>query len=771
MTKLKDLLVQVPGDEKRAGVESPDQQQLEQDFSGLAYAFLKDRATALLPYLLGFEVVDREEDGSRAIGLFGFKVGESFYYVPAFFLGNQIKGMDLLYAKEENQFVPLRENWINHIVDKQTIQLGTPAEENLDSKDFTSPNFQFLAEPPRGGTQGTAPKFAQVFHDICGAWNQMQATTVEMLEKDAEFQEAFANAIQAASGQRKFTKASSTLVDFLTNQGGPDAVNAVVGAMEDPRFAKAACAFYEPKDLMITKFAAELKPKEAAKKIEVITSVEEWDDNTRKHKKKLVRDGFSIDDNRSDDEKSEVIKDDYMQQISNPDIPGLYNVLLTGSADESCHVLQPGVGPWRTNAVLVVNPETNDYFTAESRRVYVNGMKIDNDETDLYSKGKSVSDLTPDEKYTLVNERGEATAPFRVKSVRTEDGSTVRISICWDDSLDYRAKSKYDYPLPIAECSYYENDPELVLTDGTGGIRSVDYCYIVPKEAWKAIKLEDYRDLSYDERKAKRSAFAPATYCEVVEAMQKSGVHRLMTETRDGGIAYSVRLNDVLDQDNMNYKQACVHLVAGYGMSVEDAEDILKEAQANFKSRCTIKLAQVMMPPIPPQTTGYDAQIDVPYEYNQEEVMRGNTVGVPEYQPTGPGSGINMGGEGARQSAGGSPVPGQGQPMDPASMQLAQDAAGAGQGQVFDHAMVGTLARTYDASTLVDSFVPQLMKSLDLVGRILFLFYWKNEEFAERYGDQDLTELEDHLRSVFKNYGDLILKLKQKTIDNQMPYL
>ena len=103
--------------------------------------------------------------------------------------------------------------------------------------------------------------------------------------------------------------------------------------------------------------------------------------------------------------------------------------------------------------------------------------------------------------------------------------------------------------------------------------------------------------------------------------------------------------------------------------------------------------------------------------------------------------------------------------LDQGTMQLAQQAAGAGQGQVFDHSIIGGLAKTYDASTMIDSFIPEMMKALDRVGRILFLFYWKSEEFAERYGDQDITEMEDHLRGVFKNFGDLILKLKQKTID------
>ena len=127
----------------------------------------------------------------------------------------------------------------------------------------------------------------------------------------------------------------------------------------------------------------------------------------------------------------------------------------------------------------------------------------------------------------------------------------------------------------------------------------------------------------------------------------------------------------------------------------------------------------------------------------------------------GPGSGVNVGGEGQTQSQGAD----SGMPPDAA--QLAQQASQTGQKQVFDHAVIGGLAKTYDSGAQIDQFMPDLMKSLDRLGRILFLFYWKNDEFSERYGDQDMQAMEDNLRGVFRNYGDLILKLKQKTIDTE----
>ena len=56
--KLANLLATAPASLiKDADVESPDEAQLESDFASMAFVFLRDRAPALMPYLLGFEVV------------------------------------------------------------------------------------------------------------------------------------------------------------------------------------------------------------------------------------------------------------------------------------------------------------------------------------------------------------------------------------------------------------------------------------------------------------------------------------------------------------------------------------------------------------------------------------------------------------------------------------------------------------------------------------------------------------------------------------------
>ena len=98
-------------------------------------------------------------------------------------------------------------------------------------------------------------------------------------------------------------------------------------------------------------------------------------------------------------------------------------------------------------------------------------------------------------------------------------------------------------------------------------------------------------------------------------------------------------------------------------------------------------------------------------------------------------------------------------------MEMGQQASQTGQKDVFDTAMLGSLLKTVRQESIVDRFLGDLMKALDRLGRILFLFYYRNEEFIDRYGKSDAPELEDTIRNAFEMLGDLILFLKAKTVD------
>jgi hypothetical protein len=99
-------------------------------------------------------------------------------------------------------------------------------------------------------------------------------------------------------------------------------------------------------------------------------------------------------------------------------------------------------------------------------------------------------------------------------------------------------------------------------------------------------------------------------------------------------------------------------------------------------------------------------------------------------------------------------------------VQKASDAARHGIREVFDTAVLSSLVDTADLSELRKDYISRMIRGMDAVGRMLFLFYWHRDEFKKRYGDADMRELENTLREVFRSTGDLVLFLREKTSYN-----
>lgn len=969
MPKLNELLAEpASGFGKTADVESPDEVQLEQDFANLAFMFLRDRASGLMPYLLGFEVVDREEDGSRAVGIFGFKISGKYYYVPAFFVNNQVKGMDLLYDKSTNSFMPLRETWINHILNKSTLRLGSGVASNKVREDFEQPNFQFLAEPPVGiksaglehlfsdeelmmGMGVGAPKAAQVtrgpsWHDyhkqqydlldsamtpemrsgyenwlqspegkapVLGSstlwrymhanhpevatnvtnqlaplhnqiqtarrameakfrethplpeleevqpipvdkdaprladkvasisnminnvdnphfvleqlgvpkhqwdmftgghkyrkthdlytgrplgnplpaaaqqpkvanqikdafdvWNTLQGAVVEGLHKDAEFQQAWAGAIATLKHETldmDKTADGSPILDYLRDFGGPRAVRSFMRSVQNPKFASALLSFYpDIKSFNVTEFDAALAPKVAAAKVTVVSAADDAKGMNDSERKRLVRDGFSIVDRRDDSEKSQLFDVEFEKRYSNPTESGQYDMLLPTGATVKAWVMLAAAGQ-PGKAVLCVEPANKFFFTADMSRVFVVGDRTP--DKSAYEAGIDLADMEVNRRYALVDEAGNASAPFRVEAATAEAGERVRIRVYFDTSIDHSNGTQNDWPLPGNYATYGSNTRYLQLANHPGKLlRCTGEDLIVPSN-WKAVPLTTKWE--YENSQSKPSerpdvvspapsearnaydAFSPGSPIDVAEILHKQGFHKL-TVGYEGGTEYTMFFDGHQDGPH-SYAGAMTRLVTKYGMSVDDAENTLACAGRNFKSRHLVKLGQLVGANVPmPQPPGPGMEdlsgLGLPTEQPFEETQEGNLLGAGTWQDsTQPG--FAVGGQSEQEAALGDDV-----------NALAQHAMATGQKRVFDHASIGGLARMYDSAAAIDMYVPELMKSLDRIGRILFIFYWKNEEFAERYGEEDLAEMEDMLRGVFKSYGDLVLKLRQKAITN-----
>jgi hypothetical protein len=181
------------------------------------------------------------------------------------------------------------------------------------------------------------------------------------------------------------------------------------------------------------------------------------------------------------------------------------------------------------------------------------------------------------------------------------------------------------------------------------------------------------------------------------------------------------------------------------------------------------------MPAPQEQLPAIDPYTGIPvYSSPYIDIVQGNFTGVPGRPPErGMTRGINIGGE-VERNMGGAELPDEhtdslmgALPIDEEARRLAEEAAAAGQRHVFDQAAIGGLVKVYDVASVVDSYIPEFMDTIDRLGRILFLFYWKHEEFNQRYGSDDVVQMEDRLRNVFKSLGELALQLKEKSVQKK----
>ncbi len=730
------------------GAESPDDLQMEQDFSRLAYMFLQDRAAPLLEHILGFEVVQRAEDGSRAVGIFGFKIGDDYYYVPAFFVNNQIKGMDLLFNKRTNMFMPLQEDWIDYIVDRQTIELGMGNAEPDVNKDFERPNFDFLSKYPGSHKYGADNSFLS----LSDAWYAMHDQIVDALEKDADFQDEWCNLVRFGAGEPVTVEKSaenSALRKWIESTGGPKAMSTLLGALVgDVKYANAALSLYPDIDsLYVHEFDPKFFQKTAAK-ITVTTQRTEYTDG--KAAKRLVRDGFTIEDTRREDEKSKLYDFDYTQMFSNPTEPGEYNVLMANGRISPAWVFLPSAAAKNKNAV-VVNKGAKVFAVAEPSAIFVRDDRVAGPDA-AYKAATSLGSAPFDTKLVLIDENGHCTKPLTLKSVVSESGKRTHLIARWVYTKVTKGTKTEDTAPYGGECGD-DNGVTLQLADHKGSITTSGDKLIVPSN-WKALQLKSSVDdsLDYDTTEAADLVFSLGTTFDLEEAMRKHALHKL-TVASDDGTSYYFQLDGNFVTNPVSYKQASVDLVTRLGLDADDVEGLLKEAATQYKARRLVKFAQlvgVSMPQMQEQSASVDPYTGMPlYSMPYEQEQTGQFTGLPP-EPDPDAEGINIGGQSE---------------MDMDARGLAEQAAQLGQRTVFDHASIGGLAKVYDTSALIDSYVPELVKSLDRIGRLIFLYYWKNEDFADRYGTTGIADLEDLLRNVFKSYGELVLQLRKKAID------
>ena len=791
--------------EKAATIGGDQETSFEQAFASLAYTYIRDKAPKLIDFMVGFQLVDRNDDNTKAVGVFGFKVGNMWAYAPVFFLNGDLKGHELLYLKEQDMFVPMKENWLNYIMAKRPHVLGEPEGQTQSDLGIIQPDIRNLSIPPHNRKYGSAtdgwrdcavgfaPMFGALIHgdgsaafekfgsfDASQVLQRVLRSHVDLCKMAFDVCQqypAIGKAFDEIHGSdciknalldlRDTTEKAAKRKEFLPDLLSKDRPSQLHMAMSKRASVLGAFTGEQP-----VKYAA--GPPVSITVDEDETISETGEPLTEAERERLLRDGHLIKDHREGDEISRRYNVQQEMELTNPDASGLYQVLVKpGDFTKCLLVANAHSGCGRKDFATVVRLDPRDWLNGHRTSLWVkpNTSTVEDFQKwydDLFDK----ESLEKGGTYLLLTRNGEGSVPFRVREKMSAKGSYSVSFLDWAD----RKRPTY---LPSAE-RYDRGYPSDIEDGGCGrdmvclsdreGVRmkSMQGTLYAP-EACKVIVLKKpvvpkkkkndddaecgcCPEMPESFTQSEDNPFEPGNMADLqMQILQKTARLKLHSD----GSEVSINGSPLMAK-----RSGLFSLVRDWGLREKEARTMLKEAEtarlrgssAIFQIKLADQYSQTVgpgptAPPVPdPQIRYEDAYGRVPTQYTEDydlriDEMSSNRTDPEVYNPLPEAT------------------------PDPMAMQTAQQAASLGQKEVFDTAMISGLLKSVRQDSLVDRHMGDLLTALDRLGRLLFLFYWHNDEFTDRYGKADMPELEDTLRNAFEVLGDLVLFLKEKDVE------
>ena len=724
--------------------------QIEGAFFQLAYQRLQDTLKNLIPYLVGFEIVKKNEDNTKALGVFGFrsKAGQ-ILYVPAFFVNGKVKNLDLLYSKNNEQFYPLNEDFAEMFIKEELLGLGENSQESRSDimRDATQGDYRQMSVPPRTGRYA----IASVLDYVENSDNLTKKSFTRLIEKDAEFCEALLRFYPL----EKVAKAIAT--EDGTKYRESDKANKKINLVK----------VVKPSD------------KEEVKKL------------TQSDKETLMTQGYVIIDERAQDQKSSFGAVDYLKKFTNPNESGFYSyVTKMGGLRFGLLIVRPKQlqQDFATDDTLVLDLDSKDGTTyiRDHKGVFIKDqIKVD-DYSAIHKMMVDAAEGKPGytNTYILINENLKATQPFRINANFKDASGIRRISVepyteaNWKDRGD--TGGKWDRPGSVHDLprgNFYDHPKKmqeimLVMTKKQGDrLEYKDKMLYVPA-GYKLLKIapadhhrcempmyplntastskkekeeQDKRKRTAEEEKERLLRGEPGYPGSLHGMLRDKNIFPMSVHTN--GSEYFVDIDGAKKKYDDPLK-AKIAMVTEIGLDEKAGSDLIDSLVPGFSKKGHVKLA----------FTG-----DI-YPQPFEEQPYTNEFGQSTYVGVGQENALptmdSYTGNPTRQDLGTMPeVKG----IDPKFVSQAIQLAQNGQKEIFDTHMIGALAKYVSVGDKVSEYIPSIVESMDRLGRILFLLHWETDKFKEMYGRGDLPELVELVTSVFKNMGELVIFLKRKS--------
>lgn len=676
---------------------------LESTFSDLAFARLRDKSADLLDYLLGFQMLKSEEDGSRAVGIFGLEVDGAIYYIPMFFLNGEIKGPDSIYSVDSDLFAPISEDWTNQLINRASPSIGKTDTRSRNERGVRTPNYTRLNQIP-------------------GGLAKMSGSMLEM-------------------------RSTEGLPDFASFVKSAGIQGWLAGAMErHPKLAEAVTKYYDfvefAPDTVATKVAAVKE-----RKLILVNNISQGgvDELTDKQREEVLAGGVAVIDKRPELTKSVLYTTQTINALTSPTTGGLYDVvMLDGSLEpmivgeingaQGKRVLISTDGK-RTGFVNLQDIFTRRQYSDQAYREALDKVAV------------ALDKVSPNKTYILVSVTGEASQALFVRNVvESVDGNTILkvsgsfgpLSCKEHGGLENRVvggQSRYlDAPWNYSTDS--NRFSEVVVTkQGGHNLRLYRDKIIVGDQFFKAVER------SYGEKDSEINAGDLGDQTTVMTCLEK--VAAPLKVWTDGP---QVVIRDQHGTVTLNKLAALEYLLDTHRLGELDAKHVVKTASASPESYRIKYAAELLgIPDLNDQSAGGGFM----------------TAHTPETVPV---NAENRASSPDNSSFYRYNSPFAGGDDEESTVDAVSRAAELGQKEVFDAASLSALIKHHNPTELVERYLPTVTAGMDKLGRLLFLVYWHYAEFEDRYGEDDLAEFIDELRNTFNELGAVVMFMKSRTL-------
>lgn len=699
----------------------------EVKLANVADAEITQRLPSLNEYKVGFQLIERDDEGTRGVGVMVYQVGEQWLYVPAFFLNGRIRGYDMMYLPERSQFVPAKDAWVTYLKSNKTSLLGEPKSADEMSK----------RNPKRADSVSLRQdtKSNSIMYKSASDNTLLSETDVaDMLQVYNDYD---ANAFD--------------LKTWIPRLGKHATISFLKTLTDSPDFANAILAHYEPED--IRKIATAAKDKTPAQDgtevqdgtygltvdstgnvndLQIISegdtdAVQKLDDTA---KEVVLRDGLYVVDNRKNTSTVFVDKQD-SGSLTSPVKSGYYEVLLADGSFRKCYIIvmpqtkkcHRGIGrgtvdiePFTCQVVDLDKP--NVAYTC-SRPILARRMDA---REDMNINGIGIKPTSLLKKFSGVDKVKAEGCPDSIGS----DPDELK-PYDWEQCIAIDTKGNYqEFTLgrsksiignKIARISlsndssdWGEDEGTLHLTGKPGEVCRKGINLYIPEGA----RIVAHKRWCSDSM--------PVGDLETIKhKIIKTAAWRALTIINDG-LHYS--LDGKFGRERMLTKNAAlIKLVRDHGIKAPDARMMLHKEASNgnpAKDDYLVKYAAA--------------------NYDEEE----SNVAFEETQPYEELETLDPG-------------------MAKGDVDKVVDASDKGVKDVMDVSVLKALAANGSPNRMVDDYMQDLLLAMDRIGRILFMFYWHYNQFKDQYGQEKMSELEDSLRDNFQNLSDLTLFLHKST--------